>query len=219
VFDIEIIRIAEGFDPLRYEPLLQAGARLGARAVLIAGDDAEPARLADGYARICALAWQFGMTADLEFMPWTAVPDARAALRTVLAAGSPQGAGILVDALHFGRSSTTLDDIRAIPRELLHYAQICDAPSGVPHSTRQFSTDELIHTARSERLLPGEGDIALAPLFAALPADLPVSVEIPHQVRLPRLGAREWARQALEASRQVLEPAFRRAKSPENPLA
>jgi hypothetical protein len=98
-------------------------------------------------------------------MPWTAVPDAKTALRIVNAAGKPANAGILVDALHVGRSSTTLDDIRAIPRELLHYAQICDAEAG-----QHFNTEQMIQTARCERRLPGEGSIDLTGIFNALPA-------------------------------------------------
>ena len=205
VFDLEIVRIGEGFDARAALPLLEAGAALQARAVLVAGDDTEPARLADGYARLCELMAPFGLTADLEFMPWTAEPDARAAQRVVEAAGRPRNAGILVDALHVSRSTTTTDDLRAIPRELLHYAQICDAPTRA-QAGRDFSVDEMIHTARCARLLPGEGGIELRALFDALPADLPVSVEIPNEVRLAQRGQTVWAQQAIEASRAVLEP-------------
>jgi sugar phosphate isomerase/epimerase len=140
------------------------------------------------------------MTADLEFMPWTAVPDAKSALRIVNAAGKPANAGILVDALHVGRSTTTLDDIRAIPRELLHYAQICDAEAGL-----HFSTEQMIHTARCERLLPGEGTIDIKGIFEALPADLPVSVEVVHADRMAQMGQLAWARQCLDVSRSFLE--------------
>jgi sugar phosphate isomerase/epimerase len=205
VFDLEIIRIDKGFDPRTYLPLLEAGAALKAQAVLVAGDDADEPRLTDSYARLCEAMKPFGMTADLEFMPWTDVPDVTVALRIVAGAGRPGNAGILVDALHFSRSTTTLDDVRAIPRELLHYAQICDAPTP-SQIGRPFSVEEMIHTARCERLLPGEGGIDLEGLFAALPQDLPVSVEVPHETRLAQLGQSEWARQALAASRSLLEP-------------
>lgn len=205
VFDLEIIRIGEGFDARSYLPLLEAGAALKAKAVLVAGDDRDEARLSDGYARLCELMQPYGMSADLEFMPWTAVPDAQAALRIVNAAGRPVNAGILVDALHVARSATTLDDLRAIPRELLHYAQICDATTSAQIG-RPFTVEEMIHTARCGRLMPGEGGIALHDLFAALPADLPVSVEVVHLERMAQVGQAEWARQALAASRAVLEP-------------
>jgi hypothetical protein len=71
VYDLEIIRINEGFDPRDYLPLFDAGQRLGAKAVLVAGDDTDSARLADGYARLCDTMQRFGLTADLEFMPWS----------------------------------------------------------------------------------------------------------------------------------------------------
>ncbi|MGT2428623.1 sugar phosphate isomerase/epimerase family protein [Cupriavidus basilensis] len=118
VFDLEIIRIGKDFDPRASLPLLETGAALKAKAVLVAGDDADPARLADSYARLCELMLPYGMTADLEFMPWTAVPDARAALGIVDAAGRPANAGILADALHVARSGTTFDDLRALPRRI-----------------------------------------------------------------------------------------------------
>ena len=200
VFDLEIIRINEGFDPHTWDALFDAGAALQAKAILVAGDDTDEARLTDSYARLCEVMRPYGMTADLEFMPWTAVPHAQAALRTVQAAGSPTNAGILVDALHVARSHTTLDDLRALPPGLLHYAQICDAPAG-----KDFTVEQMVHTARCERLLPGEGGIDLTGIFAALPADVPVSVEVPHQVRAAQLGDVEWARQALAASRRLLE--------------
>ncbi len=199
VFDLEIIRIDADFDPQRWAALYDIGAALGAKAILVAGDDRDEARLTQNYARVCEAMRPFGMTADLEFMPWTAVPDAQTALRVVRNAGTPANAGILVDAIHFGRSATTLDDIRAIPRSLLHYAQICDCEAGT-----QFTTEQMVHTARAERLLPGAGTVDLPGLFAALPADLPISVEV---INLPlerRHEPRDWAGICRAASAAVL---------------
>ena len=198
VFDLEIIRIGEPFDPGAYGAFFEVGQRLGARAVLVAGDDADEARLTERYARLCEAAAPYGLTCDLEFMPWTAVKDARAAARIVANAGQRNG-GILVDALHFARSGTTLDDIGALPRAALHYAQICDGQ--VPGPT---TVEGLIHDARCERMLPGEGGIALADLFARLPADLPVSIEIPSDTRTPKMGYLAWARAAVAATRATL---------------
>ncbi|MBK6388751.1 MAG: sugar phosphate isomerase/epimerase [Rhodoferax sp.] len=200
VFDLEIIRIGEGFDPHAWDALYDAGAALKARAILVAGDDSDEVRLTASYAHLCEVMKPYGMTADLEFMPWTAVPDARSALRVIHNAGKPANAGILVDALHFGRSSTTLEDIRAIPSELLHYAQICDAPAGT-----HFTTEQMIHTARCERLLPGDGNIDLKGLFDALPADLPVSVEIVNFEREAATTPTQWAAICLAASRPCVE--------------
>ncbi|MFM2084664.1 MAG: hypothetical protein RLY95_1482 [Pseudomonadota bacterium] len=200
VFDIEIIRIGENFDPHIYRSLLDASAALGAKAVLVAGDDLDEMRLVDSYARLCEFMRPFGITADLEFMPWTAVKTANDAVRVVQSAGSPSNAGILIDALHFGRSHTTLADIKAIPRELLHYAQICDAEAGT-----HFTTEQLIHSAREERLQPSEGTIDVRSLFTTLPIDLPTSVEVVHKERMLHMTALEWARHCLQKARKFLE--------------
>jgi sugar phosphate isomerase/epimerase len=198
VWDLEIIRLNPSTDPKAYGAFFEAGQRLGARAVLVGGDDPDEARSIANFAALCEQAAPYGLTCDLEFMPWTAVKNSAAAARIVRAAAQPN-ARLLVDAIHFGRSATTVEGIAGLPREWLGYAQICDAPPGIP-----VTDAELIFTARSERLLPGEGGVDLHGLFGALPAALPVSVEIPSDTRIPILGEREWARQALEASKRVL---------------
>jgi len=199
VYDLEIIRIGEQFKVTDHAALMDIGQTLGAKAVLIAADDTYEPRLADNYAHLCEVMRPYGLTADLEFMPWTAVKDAKSALRVIEMAGRPSNAGILVDALHFGRSTTTLQDIADIPHALLHYAQMCDAQAGL-----NFTTEELIHTARQERLLPGEGNIDVGGLFAALPQDLPVSVEIVNLERSAPMGDKAWAALCLNATKKVL---------------
>lgn len=201
VYDLEIIRIGDNFDPKDYLRLFDAGRQLGAKAVLIAGDDKDLARLTEGYAKLCEVMRPFGLNADLEFMPWTTVADANTALAVVRGAGNPANAGILVDGIHFGRSHTSLADIASIPKSLLHYAQLCDATPGT-----NFTEAEMIHTARVERFLPGEpsgGGIDLTGLFAALPRTLPVSVEVPSP-RMAQVGPKAWARQCLDASRAFI---------------
>jgi sugar phosphate isomerase/epimerase len=198
VFDVEIVRLGANFDPETVRPFLETCQKLDAKAVLVAGDDPDEARLTASFAAFCEAAAPYGLTGDLEFMPWTKVPDARTAQRIAVKAAQPN-ARVLVDSLHAGRSSTTLADLAALPRSLLGYAQICDAPGEVP-----TTAEGLIHTARQARLLPGDGGLDLVGIFAQLPQDLPVSVEIPNDRGMAELGVREWARRALAASKAVL---------------
>ncbi len=198
VFDVEIARLAADFKADAFAPFLETCGALGARAILVAGDDPDETRLTASFAAFCDAAAKFGLTADLEFMPWTKVPNARTALRIVGNAARPNGR-ILVDTLHAGRSTTTLADIAAIPPTMLSYAQLCDAPAEIP-----ATHEGLIHTARHARLLPGEGGIDLVGMLSQLPADLPISLEIPHAERLPALGPEEWGRQALAAAKVVV---------------
>jgi len=200
VFDLEIIRINESFDPKTWDALYEVGASLKAKAILVAGDDTDEARLTENYAKLCETLKPYAITADLEFMPWTAVPNAQTALRIIKNAGSPSNAGILVDALHFGRSHTTLKDISSIPTHHLHYAQICDAQAGT-----HFKTEEMIHTARCERNVPGEGNIELRGLFAALPNTLPISVEVVNFTQEAEFDKLSWAKKCLEASKHYFD--------------
>ena len=195
VWDLELIRINAQFEAHAWDALLDVGAALNAKAILVAGDDTDEARLTENYARLCEIMQPYGMTADLEFMPWTAVPDAKSALRVITHAGTPANAGILVDALHVGRSHTSLEDLRAIPRSLLHYAQICDGLQGT-----HFTTEEMIHTARCARSLPGDGNIDLRGIFSALPPDLPVSVEVVNFHQEASTPPLPWAAKCMAAS-------------------
>lgn len=198
VLDLEVIRLAAGFDPRDYLRFMEVGAQLGAAHILVAGDDPDETRLTASFAALCDAAAGFGLSADLEFMPWTEVPNLRSAKRIVGAAARPNG-GVLVDALHFARSDSRLDELDDIPRSWLRYAQMCDGAVPAP------STNEgLIFDARCERKLPGEGGIALRELFARLPQDLPVSIEIPSDSRAPVMGYTAWARLAKAATLAVL---------------
>ncbi|HEY6135764.1 MAG TPA: TIM barrel protein [Rubrivivax sp.] len=198
VLDLEVVRIGAAFDAGAFERFFEVGAQLGAAHVLVAGDDPDEARLTANFAALCDAAAPFGLTADLEFMPWTQVPDLRAAQRVVGAAARPN-AGLLVDALHFARSSSRLDELDDIPRAWLHYAQICDGKVPGP-----ATLDGMIFDARCERLLPGEGGIALRELFARLPQDITVSIEVPSDSRAPVMGYPEWARRAKQAALALL---------------
>lgn len=207
VFDVEIVRLGPGFRPDSVRPFLDVCAALGARAVLVAGDDPDERALTASFAAFCETAAPYGLTGDLEFMPWTNVQDARTARRIAEGTGQPN-ARVLVDTLHVARSATSLADIAAIPASLLSYAQICDAPSAVPGTD-----EELIHTARQARLIPGDGGIDLVGMFMQLPPDLPVSVEVPNVEGIAQRGGEAWAAAALAAAKSILHDAVARGGS------
>ncbi|MGV8832294.1 MAG: sugar phosphate isomerase/epimerase family protein [Devosia sp.] len=196
--DIEIARLGPDVDIDAFRPFCELGQKLGARHVLVAGDDPDQQRLIRSFAKFCALAADYGLTADLEFMPWTAVKNLRSAQAIVEGAGQANG-GVLIDALHFDRSDSSLEDIRALPSSRINYAQICDGP--VPFVT---SDAALIHTARAERLLPGDGGIDLVGMLNALPKDLPISIEIPQHGRSKTISAKQRASEALKRTMKLL---------------
>ncbi|MGB3485838.1 MAG: TIM barrel protein [Mycobacterium sp.] len=198
VFDIEIIRIAADFEAAAYTELLEASATLGARAVLVAGDDHDLGRLADSYAALAMLCAQYNIAASLEFMPWTSVPDARTAMSIVEQADGP-ARSVLVDTLHAGRSATTVEDLRAIPANWVHYAQLCDGSVPTPDTDA-----ELIRQAREQRLVPGEGGIDLVGIWSALPAGTPISVELPNEPQRHAMGTGAWLDHLAAAARATV---------------
>lgn len=198
VGDVEIARLKPQTPVSGFESFLERAARLGARHILVAGDDPDHARLTASFSAFCQLCHGYGLTADLEFMPWTPVSDLATARRIVEGAAQPNG-GVLIDALHFDRSASSLQQVRDLPRNLIHYVQFCDGPPDYDPGD-----EELIRIARTARLLPGEGNIDCVSLARAIPKDVTISIEIPNLERARQLAPKEWASAAIAATRHVL---------------
>ena len=199
IFDIEAIRLAPDFNAKNCKRLLEVAAMLGAAAVLAIGLDRDERRLTDGFAELCDLAAPYRLDIQLEFMPWTTVPNARTALRIVGGVGKPNGK-ILVDTLHVARSDTTLDDLSAIPADMMRSVQICDGENRGP-----MSPEAMMEAALHERLPPGEGYIDIAAILSRLPSGLRIGVEVPNRQRLAEFGAQSWTERALAASKLVVD--------------
>ncbi|MER1969005.1 sugar phosphate isomerase/epimerase [Castellaniella sp. GW247-6E4] len=197
VLDIELARMPAEIEPETYAAVLDTAAELGARHILTQLPDPDRERAAQRFARLCDMARPLGLTVDVEYPSWTETPDLQAAVEVVRAINRPN-AGIVIDTLHFNRSRDSINELRALPREWFHYAQVCDAPAEIPDTV-----EGLIHAARSERYVPGEGGIDIRSILDAMPA-LPYSLEIPNDAQLQALGHEEWARRCIDGARRYL---------------
>ncbi|MBU6436228.1 MAG: sugar phosphate isomerase/epimerase, partial [Betaproteobacteria bacterium] len=83
VLDVEIFRIKPDTRVADYEAAVATAARLGARELLVAGNDPNEVRLIDTFCDLCDLAARYGLGANLEFMPWTDAKDLLQAARIV----------------------------------------------------------------------------------------------------------------------------------------
>ena len=138
------------------------------------------------------------------------LPDAAA-----LVGGS--GGGVIIDPLHLQRGGGTPGDVRSLDPKLIAYCQLCDAPLAAPYDLprpqelpRGQSVEGitgLALEARAVRLLPGDGELPLAEIIAALPAGLGFSVETPNLALLESLGALEFARRARQVVARLLSVA------------
>ena len=199
VFDFDIFRLRPDTDVDAFLPVLDAGARLGARHLLVAVDDPDEARMVEVFGRACDAGARFGLTMNLEFMPWTGVKSLAQAQRFIRNVDRPN-ARILVDAIHLDRSAGTNAEVAGVPRGMLAYAQICDAPA-----ERPTDLETMLFQARFERLFPGEGGLDLLGLVKALPRDLPLSLEIPRTELAKTVPAAERARRALAGLQALLD--------------
>lgn len=207
LFDFEILRINRETRLTDFLPVIETGAKLGGKFVLVAGDVADEPFMIDKFAEICALGAPFGIGMGLEHMPWTGVKTLAAA-RRIVEATNPANGRIIVDAIHVDRSGETAADVAAMPRHLHCYFQICDLPAERPkdHET-------MIYQARQARLPPGEGGLDLTGMLRAIPQDLPISVEIPMAELARTMPAVPRARMLREKTEAMLHAVEAGAKS------
>jgi len=173
VLDVELIKLLPDTDVRDFEPCMEAAAELGARHLLTQADDPEFNRVADNYAGLCDLARPYGLTCDVEFIPWIETRDLTSAAALVREAGR-DNSGLVIDSLHFARAGCRPEDLDALPGEWFHYIQLCDAPAKAP-----ASVSGLIYAAREERLLPGDGELDLMGIMEHLPYPVVVGIEMP----------------------------------------
>lgn len=219
MLDVEVARIGPDTSRDDYVGVLEAGAELGARYLTVNGDDPETGRAAETFAAFVADAGSYGIRPLIEAIPYTEVSNLDEAVR--IAEGS-EGGGVLLDVLHFQRYGGTLEDLRSVPPELFGYVQLCDAPlappDGLPRPSelpRGQSTDgtDLQLESRAMRLLPGDGELPLHEILAAMPEGMPVSVEAPVLPLRRDHSPLEFARLTRRAVADVLSAA---SASPES---
>ena len=198
VLDVEVFRLAPETNVKQLESVMATAAHLGASELLVHGADPNATRLTENFGRLCDLAARYRLAANLEPMPWVHVSNIEKALRLIDAAARDNSA-LLVDAIHFFRAGDSLEALTKVPRKRLRYMQLCDAKAEQPSDMQ-----EIIRQARSDRLVPGEGGLDLKGLLAALPADVPLSLEVPVSQQLAPL---ERARRAMAATRALFAAA------------
>ena len=198
VLDVELVRLTPDVCIADLRPTLDATAELGARHVLTQAHDPDWARLVHNFGSLCDLLADYGLTADIEFLTWTPMRGVKEVMRLLVAANRTN-VGITVDTLHFHRSGCSLDDLDAVPPELFHFVQICDAPAVGPNSV-----EGLIFTAREDRLDPGAGGLDLAGVLSRLPEDITIAVEIPNSRLASQMGDEKRARNALDATKSLV---------------
>jgi sugar phosphate isomerase/epimerase len=201
VLDVDVVALGEDTSVMALADVLEGAAALGARHVLAINRDRDESRAAERFAELCVAAAPFGLRVVLEFLPFTATKTVEQADQLVATAGHPAG-GVLVDPLHLKRSGgspAAVAGLRAANPERYPYLQICDGPAEAPPGRGLALYTEAVEN----RIAPGEGELPLAALLAALPG-APLSVECPVAADA-QCGAALRAEHLFEATRALLE--------------
>jgi sugar phosphate isomerase/epimerase len=200
VSDAGVVVLSPRLAPSTTARLLDTAAGLGAPRVLVADAHEDRHRAAGQLAAVAAAAADLGLRVALEFMPYGATRTLDEATALLAAAGAGN-AGLVVDVLHLYRSGGSAASLAGLDPALVELVQLCDAPLAAPPPGRLRSE------ALTDRRYPGDGELPLRAVLAALPAGAPVTVEAPvarDAARSP--GPRAAA--AAAAVRRLLDPAW-----------
>ena len=202
LLDVEVAWIMPGPPDPWLMALVDIAAELGAPNLLCVSSDPDPAATTAKLQAMVDRAASTGVRVNLEFGLFTQVKSIAAAAAMV---GRLDGTakGLLCDTLHWARSEGTAEAIRALPREWLGYAQLCDAPAAGPDLS---DMNAIIDDAINRRVAMGRGGLPIAAMVDALPAGLPVAIEERSAIlreAFPDLNER--AREVARTSRAWLE--------------
>jgi sugar phosphate isomerase/epimerase len=204
LLDVEVIWLKADSVMDEHKRCIDIGIELGAKNVLCVSSDPDQGATVARLAELCAHAQGGGMRIALEFGIFTEVKTLGSALAVLAAVGHPLAA-LLVDPIHLDRSGGSPADVAAVPRELLPYAQFCDAPAERP-DPNDFAA--VITDAIDLRLQAGAGCLPLADLLRALPVDIPLAIELRSKaLRDGFPDAGERARVTAQATRAWLNEA------------
>jgi len=195
--DLEIIRLSPDLNTRAFIPFFERAQFLRAQHLTVVNDDPVATRATESFGRLCETAAPFGLTINLEPMPWTQVRNVIEAAR-IVESSNQNNAGILIDAFHFYRGGSRLEQLQSISPKRFKVFQICDGPAAfdpAPTVIRDM--------ARTARCIPGQGELDLTSLIAALPTTAIVSVEVPNQHLIRRCSPLKRATQALAAAQQT----------------
>jgi sugar phosphate isomerase/epimerase len=195
------IGLAEGFraasdaDVADYARDLDVFAELGAQRLNAICMEGGMAMAVDQLGRLADMARERGMLFTIEFFPSEGINSFERALEVTGAIGRDK-AKVLLDTMHFFRTGGTLDKLAAAGTDAIGYVQLADSPDTPPD-------ESYFMTSLFARDVPGEGALPLLELVAALPTDMPISVEVPRLDAMRAIGARAHAARVVGAARAL----------------
>lgn len=146
--------------------MMEMADAFGARSINVAAafvSDKPFTEIVDCFARTCERVAAHGLRADLEFLPWTQVPDLATALK-VLEQANPSNAGVMFDFWHFFNSGGQVAQLNALSTDAaarITSLQLNDLPNSIAELNRsqnwQFTKTMLQTAIDSIRVMGWKG--------------------------------------------------------------
>jgi sugar phosphate isomerase/epimerase len=198
VNDIELASISKNHDVKSYEPVIELGAKLGAKNLISSAwttkqDDRN--FIIDQFSSICEISQTYELSVALEFPTFSRLVNLKDAVDIVEAANQVNG-GILIDTLYMHMSRVDSTELEGLPPEWFKFIQVSDVAPGIPDYH-----EGIIDIARSARLYPGEGCIDFIDIIEKLPP-VDYCIELPNKNRVAELGYEEHARRCIQAAKK-----------------
>ncbi len=171
----EGLLIAPGVDIQSYAADLDIMAGLRIPRINTVSLEPDRARTFDELAGLTALAAERGIATCIEPVVGLSIADLPTALAALTYVDRDE-ISLLIDTMHVSRFGASADDLRSLPPQRIGYIQLCD-------TTLQPRMKNYAEEAMYERLAPGEGELPLADILAALPDDRVVGLEVPMRSR------------------------------------
>ena len=189
--------VLPGTEMHTYSADLDALAELGVPWINAVSLDPDLSRTFDQFAALAELAAQRGIRTAVEPVPGLTVGDLPTALAALAHVGRPDFR-LLIDTMHLVRSGSSAADLAAVDADYIGYAQLND-------TTLQPRLDNYMEEAMYERMVPGEGELPLRDILAALPADVVLELEVPQRsLALAGVSPIDRLRPCVDAARQLL---------------
>ena len=193
--------IAPGVDVGSYASDLDIMAELRIPRINTVSLQPDRSRTFDELAVLTDLAAERGIVTSVEPVPGLAIADLPSAMAAVEHVGRDE-ISLLIDTMHVARSGAGPDDLRSLPAERIGHVQLCDVPL---RSTKEHPYAE---EAMYHRLVPGEGELPLVEMLAALPVDRVVGLEVPMRSHAEAgVSAYDRIRPCVESARELLAQA------------
>ncbi|OMC46977.1 xylose isomerase [Mycobacterium sp. IS-2888] len=189
--------VLPGADMRDFRSDLDVLAELGVPRINVVSLDPDLSRTFDQFAALTELGAQRDIETNVEPVPGLTVGDLPTAVAALEHVGRPDFR-LLIDTMHLVRSGSGAADLSALEPEHIGYAQLND-------TTLAPRLDNYMEEAMYERMVPGEGELPLRDILAALPPDVVIELEVPQRsLALAGVGPIDRLRPCVAAAGRLL---------------